>query len=805
MYRVLACLTEQHDYRLVALAAFICVAASFTAFWLYQSALTRTGGRRHALLLLTGSTTAVGIWTTHFVGMLAFDAGMPVSYEMTLTVASLLIAVIGTTAGFAIMANGSRAMTVLGGMVTGLGISGMHFTGMKSVIVGGQLSWDRETVAVAIISGVVLSAAAATAHQLLGRRFKRAAPLLLVLAICSMHFIGMGAATFTFDPAGTEAFAPLDRLSLVFIVAAVTMLVLIACILTSIIERFTISRGMLGFGGAVIAALLTITGIGAYAFDQLKIGGDNYNRIVGGKELLADLLPPPLLIIEAYQEADFAVDEPERVAQHKHQLAKLKQAYLNRREHWRSSSDIPTPIRIALTETANIPVKLFWREAETVLLPAIERGDQELAAASMKKLRSYFFQQREIIDNVVLTTQTHVTQVETSAQTRGGLLGKLMIGALLILFGIIVASIQTLRLLVIKPVLITAGYLENLSKGNYSALAPYAERTDEIGTMAKAIETLRLASVEKQRLEAEAVETRRIYDQAKARREREKASEAMRINLANENITALNSDLNAAISQLQRAQDDNLRKGRLAQLGQLTATVAHEIRNPLGAIKTAAYLVDRKTKDKDLGIEPPMQRIRNGIQRCDNIITELLDFTRVKALTLTAQPTDDWVNALIDEEGRTLPADIAIVRKMDAGGEAVQFDTSRMRRVLINLLSNAAEAMVGKGNEPGASKIVNPTITVSTRVANGIIEIGVSDNGPGISEENLAKIREPLFTTKSFGVGLGLPAVENILEQHGGGLRIASEIGKGATITAWFPVRKVELDLTDTSAASIAA
>jgi signal transduction histidine kinase len=107
---------------------------------------------------------------------------------------------------------------------------------------------------------------------------------------------------------------------------------------------------------------------------------------------------------------------------------------------------------------------------------------------------------------------------------------------------------------------------------------------------------------------------------------------------------------------------------------------------------------------------------------------------------------------------------------------------------LINLLSNAAEALVGNGAEPHPAGVKKPTITVSTRVRNGNLEISVADNGPGISEVNLAKIREPLFTTKSFGIGLGLPAVENILEQHGGGLRIDSILGDGAVMTAWFPI-----------------
>lgn len=795
MYRVLACLTEQHDYRLVALAALICVVALITAFWLYQSALSNTDKPRRTLLILTGITSAVGIWTTHFISLLAFDPGLSVNFDLTLTVVSLLTAVTSTTVGFFIMSRRSSTHIVVGGAVIGLGVSVMHFTGMKSLIIGGSISWNYGTTFAAVISGSGLACAAVATFHRRGKHYNIVAPALLVLAIFAMHFIGVGAATFTLHPTLTEPFAPFDRLSLVLLVAAINMLVMIACILASIIERFTISRGIVGFGAAVTAALVAVSVIGTYAFEQLRIGSTSYNRIISGKELIADILPPPSFIIEAYLVIDQARDRPDIIDYHRQRLAALKRTYQERREHWRKSNDIPKDLKVAITETSDAAVVEFWHEAESVFLPALARRDLAQVELSAQELRSHFAQHRLVIDKLVTATNTHIGKVELSAQIRGNGFRNLMIAAILLLFFIIGGAIQTLRHLVIAPVLNTTNYLQELSAGNFHRPAPFTGRRDEIGVMGKAIETLRLGSLAKQRLETEAVENRRNNDLARERRTKERASETMRLNLANESITSLNKDLNDTIVKLQRAQDDNLRKGRLAQLGQLTATVAHEIRNPLGAIKTAAYLVERKTKDKNLGIEPPMQRIRNGIQRCDNIITELLDFTRIKTLTLTAQSADEWINSLIDEEARSQPSSVAIVRNLQAGAEPIQFDTSRLRRVLINLLSNAAEAMVGKGSETTEPLNYKPTITVSSRIHNGNLEISVVDNGPGISAENLARIREPLFTTKSFGIGLGLPAVENILEQHGGGLRIESELGKGASMTAWFPITGAEPDL----------
>jgi signal transduction histidine kinase len=107
---------------------------------------------------------------------------------------------------------------------------------------------------------------------------------------------------------------------------------------------------------------------------------------------------------------------------------------------------------------------------------------------------------------------------------------------------------------------------------------------------------------------------------------------------------------------------------------------------------------------------------------------------------------------------------------------------------MINLVSNASEAMVGNGEDPSKFAVANPCITISTALENDMVVIIVKDNGLGIAPEILERIREPLFTTKSFGTGLGLPAVEQIANQHGGTLEITSQVGHGASFTIRLPL-----------------
>jgi signal transduction histidine kinase len=257
----------------------------------------------------------------------------------------------------------------------------------------------------------------------------------------------------------------------------------------------------------------------------------------------------------------------------------------------------------------------------------------------------------------------------------------------------------------------------------------------------------------------------------------------------NDDMVRVNGELATNMQMLKDAQDELVKKGRMEQMGQLTATIAHELRNPLGAVRTSAFLIERKIKGKELGIEPQIARINNGVTRCDDIITQLLDFSRSKKLSCRSEKLDNWLEKIISEEANQLPAVVAIDCLLGMKDVEVPFDPSRLQRAIINLVSNASEAMVGNGEDASRFTTTTPRITITTKVNDGFALIAVRDNGIGILPENLEKIREPLFTTKSFGTGLGLPAVDQIVIQHGGILEIASEPGKGATFTIKLPLQ----------------
>src|SRR5262249_28075306 len=205
--------------------------------------------------------------------------------------------------------------------------------------------------------------------------------------------------------------------------------------------------------------------------------------------------------------------------------------------------------------------------------------------------------------------------------------------------------------------------------------------------------------------------------------------------------------------------EELVRKERLSALGQLTATVAHELRNPLSAIRNTYFVMKEAAGRKETNFDRQLERMERSIGRCDRIISDLLDYSRLRTLHLSPVDFDQWVEDVLSEQH--LPEGITLVRQLGAPGQTIGIDVDRMRQVVNNLVENAAQAM--QGIDGASCRIV-----VSTARVADAFEFAVADTGPGIEAQLLSKVFEPLFSTKSFGTGLGLPVVRQIVEQHGG-------------------------------------
>src|SRR6201996_624483 len=161
MLKVYNCIATEHDLRLVALAAFVCVLASIAAIRLLRYARISTGRMRGVWLTVSAVSTGFGIWATHFIGMLAFTPGLPGGYNIALTLLSLIAAISLTGAGLTVaLSEKSRHGPWVGGVIVGGGIAAMHYTGMAAFEVAGVVMWDPALVTASIILGAVIGAVA---------------------------------------------------------------------------------------------------------------------------------------------------------------------------------------------------------------------------------------------------------------------------------------------------------------------------------------------------------------------------------------------------------------------------------------------------------------------------------------------------------------------------------------------------------------------------------------------------------------------------------------------------------------------
>jgi signal transduction histidine kinase len=333
----------------------------------------------------------------------------------------------------------------------------------------------------------------------------------------------------------------------------------------------------------------------------------------------------------------------------------------------------------------------------------------------------------EAIMNVANTAfdQSDAQAAVQESEATQRLVGALFFTLFFLGFGVFAVGFALRRIVLPMADITTA--MRAVAAGDLERDAPFANRQDEIGELARTLHIFRDKGRESRRLAAEL-----------------------------------------------------LQQERLSTLGQLTATVAHELRNPLSAIRNTVYTFKELAASKSLNLDRPIERIDRSISRCDRIISELLDFTRVRDLHKSVISFDKWLDEVLNDQ--KLPPGITLVRNLSAPGHAIAFDTDRMRQTVINLIDNAAQAM--STADKAAS---NGRIVVTTAARLNAFELVIADNGPGIPAENLAKVFEPLFSTKSFGTGLGLPMVKQVIEQHSGTVDIASAPGKGTKVTIRLP------------------
>ena len=243
----------------------------------------------------------------------------------------------------------------------------------------------------------------------------------------------------------------------------------------------------------------------------------------------------------------------------------------------------------------------------------------------------------------------------------------------------------------------------------------------------------------------------------------------------------LEAEVDKRTKDLEDAQEKIIRSERLAAVGELASGVGHELRNPLNVIRNCVYLLnmtmDGKADDETLNT---LKLLDQQVDISNRIVSDLLNFTRVRPPALAQINLNDLVRECLSWV--TVPEKITVIDNCTAESSQTMIDGEQVGRAFANIIANAVQSMNGKGE-----------LRLSTGIDGGCVWGRVEDTGCGINEENLEKIFEPLYTTKSKGIGLGLAITRRLVEQNSGSIEVASQVNKGTAFTIRLPLQKKEV------------
>lgn len=390
-------------------------------------------------------------------------------------------------------------------------------------------------------------------------------------------------------------------------------------------------------------------------------------------------------------------------------------------------------------------------EVEKVLASQDDRtGGGEIALEDGKRLLGAF----SFIDKfdwIVYVEQPVALAYQTAADMKAQIFRVL---AWVVLFTVLLSLAVASH--ITQPIRMLKEAADRLGKGQFEDLPEFVTTNDEIGDLAQTFLGM--------------------SDSLKA-----KTGELIHAKQELEKFTKfLEKRVDSRTRELKSAQDELIKKERLAAIGQMAAVVGHEIRNPLAVINNSIYFIKTKlgaAGEPDLKVVKHIKIIESEIQQANGIINEILTYSRQRELQLERTRINDWLEEMLALY--PFPPHIAVNKHFDPVNPAVEIDKTEMQQAVRNLIGNGIEVM---------SAPTGGSIAVRTAVSEaGWVRIDIVDSGGGIPQDVLDKIFAPFFTTKARGTGLGLAVVRKVLDHHRGKVDVESVVGVGTTFKLYIP------------------
>ncbi|MGY5810974.1 methyl-accepting chemotaxis protein [Rhizobium sp. LEGMi198b] len=398
--------------------------------------------------------------------------------------------------------------------------------------------------------------------------------------------------------------------------------------------NISIAKSLIAFGVVMTIGLAGSTGLQQVALNRLKVNGPIYEQVVNGKDLVADILPPPLFVVESYMLALEASDFPEVAEANAAKIAKLHLDYNERRAYWQTSS-LPQNLKDQLANTVLTKSDVFWQEMDREILPALAAKDTAKVKDLLVHLKGTFHLHQDAVEELVTSSNEFLSGQEKGAReeiNRWTIFSLSAAGGSILL---LLAGTLLLRRRAIVPLESMRAYMGVLAGGDYTKEVPHSERSDEIGAMAKSVAVFKAKAQEHQRLEAEAEVNRTLSEQGRAQQEHVRAREAADIKLAVDAIASglgqlasgnlthridvafappldlVRRDFNAAVEQL----EDALRK--VGQNAQAIATGSNRVRSATGDLSKRTEQQAASVEETAAALEQITTTVTDSSRRAD--------------------------------------------------------------------------------------------------------------------------------------------------------------------------------------------
>jgi PAS domain S-box-containing protein len=740
LIKVLLCIAMKHDWALVSVAAVVCAAASWASFYLYAKTPVTPLWRRRAWVAITGLVAGLGIWTTHFVAMLAFNTGLPTGYAVAPTLESLVIAIVGATLGFATanfgVAGPRRTQAALvGGLIVGVGITSMHFVGMLGYRPEGRLEWDGAYIAVSAVIGAAFGGLALLVGRPgSGHARQLGASALLVAGIAGTHFTGMTALTIIPDP---RQAVPIDALS----------------------------NGAMAATAVGMTALILITSLVGVALDTASRYG-SLRRVREALDAMSDCIamfgPDGRLVACNAEYAALCATRGTKVAIGVHFDDLMSRGL----------------------EVGAYP-DAIGREAKWLIeckaLHAAQVGSHVQRTSDGRWLQ---ITERRTADGGVVTSCVDITklkQAESKLAASEERFRRLATNAPAMLS----ESRLDGEITYVSPASLTmTGFTPEELIGRTFASLMEPEDAERIQAMCRTV----FAS--KGQIAPWMVEFRAHHKSGAA------IWLECKPTLAVDPETGRFLGLTDVITDItaQKALEAELRAARAeaesaaAVKAEFLANMSHELRTPLTSIIGFTALAAEQPELSEI-TRTYVARVRGASQALLSTVNDVLDFSKLEAGQVSFDPRPVGLSQLCRATldlftPQAAAKDIRLDLQDEGSGDGlvIAIDPDRIRQILLNLVSNAVKFTVRGG------------VTLRTSYDHGaqVLGIDVIDTGVGVADDKLALLFQRFsqidgsLTRAHSGTGLGLAICKGLVEAMGG--QIGVESGPGVGSRFWFRV-----------------